>query len=124
MFGRNFCMTEKYWFGSVHRKAWQETRELLRIETRARLMMGIVTVGMALAVVWLMGEQETARSEILVRVALSAVILLAFPFVYVWEFIRAPSKLHYELEQENIRLKSGRAVLEVKLECAEPYSQR
>jgi hypothetical protein len=104
-------MVQKYWRGPVHTRALQETREILHIETGWRLVIGVGVLAVALAYIWLSGEHETARSEIIVRLALTSVILFSFPFVYIFKLLTIPKKLHYELEQENEQLRAKRATL-------------
>ena len=70
-----------------HSKAFREARHALLIETGERLVLVIIVAALAVGLLWLGGSHEMAISELFVRVATTAAILLAFPVVYAWKFV-------------------------------------
>ena len=55
-------------------------------------MIAFVVAVVAIAAIWLIGEQDIARHELIIKSSASAVIILFFPFVWGWKFFTIPKK--------------------------------
>lgn len=88
-------MVINYW-RRVHRRALSDARHALLLESKERVVIAIILAVIGLALIWLFGAHEAALHELIVRLALTSAILLAFPFVYIWKFITAPAALDHE----------------------------
>jgi hypothetical protein len=89
-------MVADYW-RRVHGRALSDARHALLIESRERVVIAIILAVIALALIWMFGTHESALHELRVRLALTAAIFLAFPFVYVWKFFTAPARIDNEI---------------------------
>jgi len=101
-----------YW-RRVHRRAFDETKYMLRIETGARAMIAISVAACLIAVIWFIGGPNIAYHEVVVRLSLIATILLAFPVVYGWQFITTPAKLDDEATEKITQYEQRRAALNI-----------
>lgn len=55
-------------------------------------MIAFMVAIVAIAAIWLMGEQDIARHELIIKLSASAVIILFFPFVWGWKLFTIPKK--------------------------------
>jgi hypothetical protein len=88
-------MVKNYW-REVHRRAAQEARHALWIETKDRAMIAIILAAVSLVVIWTIGGKEAAWGELIVRMGATIAVVLAFPLVYAWKMIVVPAKLAAE----------------------------
>lgn len=79
------------WRNSLLRRAFEEAIYAL-FETRERAMIAFMVAIVAIAAIWLMGEQDIARHELIIKLSASAVIFLFFPFVWGWKLFTIPKK--------------------------------
>lgn len=71
----------------MHWRAFQEARHALLIETGERLVLVIILAAVSIGLLWLVGNHEMAITELLIRAAATAAIVLSFPIVYVWKLV-------------------------------------
>jgi hypothetical protein len=74
-----------------HSQAFRDTRHALLVETGERLVITIVLAILAIGLLWLAGGHEMAMSEVILRAATTAAILLVFPIVYTWKVVSLSS---------------------------------
>jgi hypothetical protein len=55
-------------------------------------MIAFVVAIVAIAAIWLMGEQDIARHELIIKLSASAAIISLFPFVWGWKLFTIPKK--------------------------------
>ncbi len=113
-------MGQGYW-RKVHLRALKEARHDLWIETGGRAVIAIIIGALAVALIWLIGGQEMAANELVIRGAVTAAILIAFPIVYLWKFAAAPAKMAAEQEAKIAGFMATRANLEVHIGNGAPY---
>jgi hypothetical protein len=105
-------MQRQYW-GSAHRRAIKDARNALWIETNERFLIALLVSIIALALIWLFGGREIADHELIVQIALTAAVIIAFPLVYCWKFATAPAKMQAEADARIKQLERTCAVLTV-----------
>jgi hypothetical protein len=113
-------MAQKYW-RDVHLRAFKKARHDLRIESGAATMIAIILAALSIALIWAIGGQEMATHELALRVALTGAIVIAFPIVYLWEFIAAPAAMAAEQAAQIAEFTATRAKLEVRVGNGAPY---
>jgi hypothetical protein len=113
-------MQRQFW-RNIHKRAVKDACHALKIEGGERAMIAVLLAILIIAGIWLFGSHEMAAHELIVRIGLTAAVIVVFPFVYCWKFIAAPAKIHSETEEmlNDIRkqlalAKSPRAKLEVR----------
>ena len=67
-------------------------------------MIGIALSVIALALIWFLGGKDIVTHELVLRSALSAVIVGAFPLVYLWKLFGAPAAVYADSRKEVIAL--------------------
>jgi hypothetical protein len=82
------------WQRSIYWRALEEARYTIGIaETGERAMILIVFTVAGIAVIWLMGERDIAKSELLIRSSeFVALVFLTFPIIYVCKLFTIPAK--------------------------------
>lgn len=80
-------MVRDYWRRVVVR-AWEQTIRSLGFESRGRIVTAIFSFVVTVAVLLFWGSQDAAGDMTLERGALWVITLLAFPFIYLWIFLR------------------------------------
>ncbi len=85
----------EYW-RHVHQRAYRDALSALRVETWGRIMKGVWFVACIMGALYIFGSPDAWRDEIVGRGALLAAILLAFPLIYLWYFIKTPALLSAE----------------------------
>lgn len=90
----------KYW-REIHGLALSETARVFHIESVEKLLLAIVTAVALVAALLLVGSEDAARDEMIVRSVLAGVVVLGFPLVYVIKFIQAPPRRD-QVKQERI----------------------
>ena len=103
------CMAIRDYWRRVRRRTWQSTAKFLGLESFKQIMFRALGAVVALILLWQWGSQGSAHDDLLVRLGLAAIIICVAPFVYVWNFVRAPALLDAEAAQV-------RGELEAKLE--------
>jgi hypothetical protein len=103
-------MQWQYWY-TVHRRAVRDARNALWIETKERFMIALLLAIIALALIWLLGGREIAGHELIVQIALTAAVIVAFPFVYCWKLMTSPAKMQAEADDRIKLLEHTQATL-------------
>jgi len=89
-----------YW-GDVHERAVKEAMHALSIDEGARGVIAIIVAVAVIGITWLAGNATEAGHEFLIKIAVTATIMLLFPGVYMWKFFTIPPKNHDQLINEN-----------------------
>jgi hypothetical protein len=100
-------MHQQYW-RKAHGRAFEAATHTLGLESRSRVVIAVLLTVIALAAIWFLGGtpgHEVAMHEIILRVALTGAVILAFPFVYGFHLCRAPPRMAAETDEELERLK-------------------
>jgi hypothetical protein len=97
-----------YW-GEVHRRAWRETLEMIRLDHPMRVVMMLITLAVPASIVW----AQTANSESWVR-ALAALggTALGGLFIYGYQLFAVPPKLASEAQELRDTLEARLATFE------------
>jgi hypothetical protein len=77
----------------IQRRAIEEARSILKIETGERAMIAVVAAVGVISAIWLMGGRDIAQSELVLKLSSTAVIIFLFPLVFVWKLLTIPEKL-------------------------------
>lgn len=56
-------------------------------------MIAVILAAVAIAGIWLLSGPSEAWSELIVKMATSGAIIVAFPLVYAWHFVRGPAAM-------------------------------
>jgi len=88
-------MRRSYW-SEVHHRAIREAMHALSLDEGARGVITIIVAVTAIGVIWITGNPGEAGGELLIRIAVTATIMLLFPFIYFWRFVTIPPRLHEE----------------------------
>jgi hypothetical protein len=90
----SICGMWAKWQRSIYWRALEEARYTIGIaETGERAMILIVFTVAGIAVIWLMGERDIAKSELLIRSSeFVALVFLTFPIIYVCKLFTIPAK--------------------------------
>ena len=91
-------MVRAYWW-RVFSRSWNQSLRTLGLDSRGRIVTAFLTFLITIAVLLFWGSQDAASDAALERSVIWALALLAFPAVYVWNFVRAPA----EIDQQNRR---------------------
>ncbi len=89
-------MAGGYW-RRVHNRAAGEALHLLGLGSWSQIVIRAAVVIAAILALMFWGSTDAASDEMIVRVAIVAVIVLLFPLVYVWKFVRSPAAIEKEL---------------------------
>lgn len=107
-----FTMQRQYW-RTAHRRAVKDARNALCIETRERFVIALLLAVIALTLIWLFGGREIAGHELIVQIALTSAVIVAFPFVYCWKLVTSPAKRQAEADARIEQLEQTRAIMSV-----------
>jgi hypothetical protein len=89
----------EYW-EMIWQKAWLEARRVLGLIPTVRLWLSIA-IGIAIVIgLWFWGTEDAARDEMLIRGIAITAIVLALPFVWLWNCATMPVMLHNNLQQK------------------------
>jgi hypothetical protein len=88
-------MSKDYW-RRVHKRALADTIKALRLDSREQLVIKVIVIIAALACLALWGSADASRDELIARAAIAGILVLLFPFVYIWKFLGAPARLEAE----------------------------
>jgi hypothetical protein len=103
-------MQRQYW-RIAHSRAVRDARNALWIETRERFIIALLLAIIALALIWLLGGREIAGHELIVQIALTVAVIVAFPFVYCWKLVTSPAKMQAEADNRIKQLEQTQATL-------------
>ncbi len=95
----------------LHQRAFRDACRFLHIESGKRAVIGVAFSAAAIALIWLFGARDLALGEIVLKIVLTALVVLAFPFVYAWKFAAAPAKMQAEADATIKRLAQTRCTL-------------
>lgn len=84
-------MHREYW-RAVAARAIRETREALRIETRDRVVLAILSVMIAFLLLGVYGTEGAAFDYSLEKLGVAALILSLFPIFFVYKLVAVPAK--------------------------------
>lgn len=85
-----------YWRDATN-FAWADTVSALHLNSPVGFMIWIATTLVVLAGLSFWGSADASNDELLTRAFLAAVALGAIPFVFAWNFINMPPKMHKDL---------------------------
>ena len=88
-------MVKEYW-RQVHRRAFADAAHELHIESRGRLVIALISALAAVVALFFWGSADASRDEMIARAGLASVVILLFPFVYLWKFLGAPARMAEE----------------------------
>jgi hypothetical protein len=115
---------KSYW-RRVRKRATEEARAALSIETRERVVIGAVVTITAIALLFFFGSEGASWDEALAKVGPWVILILGvYPVVWVWKFVRAPAQMADEERRRIDALQkalSERARLRINFGPAEPY---
>lgn len=86
-------MVRDYW-RAIHRKAFAETGVLLKLDSRAHVMIGCVGLIAILGCLAFWGSADASRDEAITRLAIAGAVIGLFPFIYLWKLVEVPARLH------------------------------
>ena len=107
----------EYW-RMVRHLAWRKARRTLRLLPTVRLVLSLVIGGGVIIALWVWGTKDAAGNEMIAR-SVSAVIVLALPFVWLWNCATIPASLHNDLTK---RIEDFEEALKPKIDLAWRYS--
>lgn len=89
---------QKHYWRRVRERTTADTRRALNIETRERVVIGIVIAITAIALLWVFGSsKDAAWDEAVAKIGPWALLILAvFPIVWILKFVRTPALLEAE----------------------------
>jgi hypothetical protein len=90
-------MSDGYW-RRVHLRAIADAGKELHIESRGRLVIALLGAAAAIVALAFLGSSDASRDEMIARAAIGGIVILLFPFVYLWKFLGTPARLEQELE--------------------------
>jgi hypothetical protein len=92
-------MADGYW-RRVHLRAHADAGKELHIESRGRVVIALLGAIGAIVALAFLGSSDASRDEIIARGAIGGIVILLFPFVYLWKFLGTPGRLEQELESK------------------------
>lgn len=92
-------MVRDYW-RRVFAYAWQRSVTALGFGSKGRIVTAIFSALAVVAVLLFWGSQDAAGDMALERGTLWGLTIMAFPFVYMWYFFRAPAEMDLEKKNE------------------------
>lgn len=92
-----------YW-RTIGKHALNEARHALSIESTERAVISICLGVLSITLIWLIGGSPDAQDELFTKMAATAGIILLFPVVFAWKFIRAPGAMAREKDERISRL--------------------
>lgn len=88
-------MVDRYWH-RVHQRALTDTFRALQFESTERVVIAAIICFGTILAIWLIGDANDTRGELLTRISSTLVILLLLPALYVWRLLKTPALLDKE----------------------------
>ena len=94
------------YYKKVSTRALQRTLNFLGYKSRERVLANLLLVLLVATVLMIWGSRDSAGDMFLERMTLWVLVALAFPFIYLWHFIRSPALIDEE-QLEHIEQMNG-----------------
>lgn len=95
-----------YW-RRICNRAFKETAATLGLDSTGRLLIRVVVAVVGIALLWLVGSENAATNEIILKSVATAIILLVFPGVFIWKMISVPAEEDVEKSHRIIKLEEA-----------------
>jgi hypothetical protein len=92
-------MGREYW-RRVAKRAFLEAAFVLGLNSRERIVIWLAIAAVAVIVLVFWGSADAAWDELVWRLGLVAIIILTFPFVFLWKMLSVPAKMDAEAATE------------------------
>lgn len=96
---------QRYW-AVISGRAWGATCDLLGFTSKGAVVLRLLAAVVVVAVLSLWGSGDAAKDEIVARTALATLVIVFFPAIFVYKFVRAIPAYHAEATGEASTLRA------------------